>query len=157
MLSAFAQPDLSSKFEKGDEAPLFGAKDQYQKEVKSEELLENGAVVLLFYRGAWCPVCKKHLSRLQDSLQLVLDKGASVVVVTPEQPEYIEKMVSKTGATYSILHDEDYKIMDSFGVKFEVIKENVPKFFNYTRNGTRRSNGNEDDVLPVPALSLIHI
>ncbi|HMK25255.1 MAG TPA: redoxin domain-containing protein, partial [Chitinophagaceae bacterium] len=56
-------------------APDFRAKDQHGTEIRLKDLLKKGKVILVFYRGEWCPYCNKELSRLQDSLQLIKDKG----------------------------------------------------------------------------------
>ena len=61
----------------GAEVSMFTAKDQFGNNYKLSEALEKGPVVLLFYRGQWCPVCNKHLSQLQDSLQLIYNKVTS--------------------------------------------------------------------------------
>jgi cytochrome oxidase Cu insertion factor (SCO1/SenC/PrrC family) len=67
----------------GEEAPDFSGVDQYSQEVSLGDMLEEGEVVLIFYRGDWCPVCTRYLKRFQDSLQLIVDAGAQVVAVTP--------------------------------------------------------------------------
>ncbi len=139
----------------GDPAPTIKGVDQNGEVFDSENILDNGPVLLIFYRGAWCGICKKHLSAVQDSLQLLLDKGVSVVVVTPEHSESIQKMVKKTKATFSIIHDEKYKIMDAYGVSYKIGKETVPRSYSFVLNNTREVNGNTDDILPVPATFLI--
>ena len=87
-------------------APDFRAKDQHGTEIHLKDLLKQGKVVLVFYRGQWCPYCNRELSRLQDSLYLIKDKGATLIAVGPEQPENVTKTVEKTKAEYSILYDE---------------------------------------------------
>src|ERR1700737_382895 len=52
-------------------APDFKLKDQDGKDVSLRELKKKGPVVIVFYRGNWCPYCNKYLQRLQDSLQLI--------------------------------------------------------------------------------------
>src|SRR5690348_16035733 len=58
-------------------APDFKGTDQNGNTVRLKDLIKKGDVVLVFYRGQWCPFCNRYLSKLQDSLQLILDKGAS--------------------------------------------------------------------------------
>ncbi len=100
----FAQTGLKN----GDNAPMFIAKDNAGKTVDLKALLKtHKAVVLFFYRGQWCPYCNKQISHLQDSLQLLTDKGAYVVGITPETDENIGKTVGKTKASFSLVHDED--------------------------------------------------
>ena len=140
----------------GDTAPLFEGKDQNGKLVSLSESLEKSeSTVLIFYRGAWCPYCKKHMAALQENLQEILDKGSSVIVVTPEKAESIEKMISKTEATFSIIHDEEYKIMDAYDLSFKIDKETVPRFYKFVLNATREANENEEDILPIPATYVI--
>jgi peroxiredoxin len=55
-------------------APDFKGKDQHGKEIRLKDVLKEGKVVLVFYRGQWCPYCNKELSRLQDSLGLIKKK-----------------------------------------------------------------------------------
>src|SRR5689334_3030847 len=68
-------------------APDFKAKDQHGQEIRLKELLKKGKVVLVFYRGYWCPYCNKELSHLQDSLSLITEKGATLVAIAAEKPE----------------------------------------------------------------------
>ena len=114
-------------------APDFKGKDQDGNEIRLKDLLKKGKVVLVFYRGQWCPYCNKALSRLQDSLQFIIDKGASLVAVSPEKPENVKLMVEKTKASYPVLHDEGLKIMKAYDVEFEM-EENtsIMNAFDFT-------------------------
>jgi peroxiredoxin len=136
-------------------APDFTAKDQNGNEIRLKDLLKKGKVVLIFYRGYWCPYCNKYLSKLEDSLQLIKDKGATVVAITPELPENVNKTIEKTKAEYSILYDEDLKIMKAYDVEFEV-PENV--LTRYRNSGIKidENNGKKNgNYLPVPATYVI--
>jgi peroxiredoxin len=81
-------------------APDFKAIDQYGNEIRLKDVLKDSAVVLIFYRGQWCPYCNKQLKKLEDSLQLIKEKGARLIAITPEKPEYISKTIEKTKASY---------------------------------------------------------
>ncbi|WP_053405483.1 peroxiredoxin-like family protein [Persicobacter sp. CCB-QB2] len=150
-LFIFAQGGLKV----GDSAPSFSATDQNGKLIRSEDVLAKGDMVLVFYRGTWCPHCRRHISNLQKDLLQITEKGANVVVVTPEQPEFIEKMVKKSGATFSILHDTSYKIMLDYKVAFKLGREIVPASFKQMQKNARKHNGNLEDMLPVPATYII--
>jgi peroxiredoxin len=136
-------------------APDFKAKDQNGKEIRLKDLLKSGKVVLIFYRGQWCPYCNKFLKKLEDSLQLIKDKGATVVAVTPELPENIKKTISKTTAEYSILYDEDLKIMKAYDVEYEVPENTLTRYRNSgikLEENNGKKNGN---YLPIPATYII--
>jgi peroxiredoxin len=135
-------------------APDFKAKDQNGVEVKLKDLLKKGKVVLVFYRGYWCPYCNRELKRLEDSLQFIKDKGATVIAVTPEIPENVKKTIDQTKAEFSILYDEGLKIMKAYEVEFEVPENTVTRYRN-TGLDLEKINGKDWKYLPVPAVYII--
>jgi len=149
-----AGQDSISTLQVGDIAPDFHGIDQSEDTVNLRESLKNGPVVLIFFRGSWCYYCNRHISKFQDSLEYVLDKGASVIAVSPQIPEYNHKTIRKTGATFSIIHDKGYQIMDSYSVSFIVDEKIVNKYRRFGRH-IDRANANEDYILPVPATFII--
>jgi peroxiredoxin len=135
-------------------APDFKAKDQHGEEIRLKDLLKKGKVVLVFYRGQWCPYCNKELQKLEDSLQLIKDKGATLIAVTPEKPESILTTIEKTKATYSILHDEGLKIMKAYDVAYEVPENTITRYRNAGLD-IEKNNGTNGKFLPVPAIYVI--
>jgi hypothetical protein len=47
--------DPSTAVQPGQTLPSFSLPNATGKTVSSDELLANGPLILLFYRGAWCP------------------------------------------------------------------------------------------------------
>lgn len=137
-----------------DTAPEFTAKDQDGKDISLSEVLKKGKVVLVFYRGQWCPYCNKELKNLEDSLSLITSKGATVLAITPEQPTYVDKTIEKTRATYSILTDEHLKIMKAYDVAFALDPSTVEKYKTYGIDFSL-ANGDNGANLPVPAVYII--
>ncbi|MBI5371319.1 MAG: AhpC/TSA family protein [Sphingobacteriales bacterium] len=138
----------------GSKAPDFKAKDQEGKEVRLKDLLKKGKVVLVFYRGYWCPYCNRELSRLQDSLSLITAKGANVVAVSPEKPENVSQTVEKTKASYPVLYDEGLKIMKGYEVEYEM-EENTLARYRSSGLDIEKNNGPNGKYLPVPAVYII--
>lgn len=137
-----------------DKAPGFSAKDQAGKTVSLNEQLKTGAVVLLFYRGQWCPYCNRQLKNLEDSLSLITARGATLIAVTPEKPENINKTIEKTKVTYPVLFDDGLKIMKSYDVAFAVDPDVIKKYKGYGIDFSE-VNGNNGAQLPVPAVYII--
>jgi len=136
-------------------APDFKAVDQYGNEIRLKDVLKDSIVVLIFYRGEWCPYCNKQLKKLEDSLQLIKNKGARLIAVTPEKPEYISKTIEKTKASYHLLYDKEMKIMKAYGVAFQVDDKSVSRYKNADID-LLNANGQKDKAfLPVPATYII--
>jgi peroxiredoxin len=138
----------------GDVAPPIDALDQNGNKVTLQESLKKGDVVLVFYRGQWCPYCNKQLSKISDSLSFIKAKGASVFTITPETNENIKKTISKTKATYPILEDKGLAIMKSYKVSFEVDENTITKYKKYGIDFTK-ANGENGANLPVPATYIV--
>jgi peroxiredoxin len=135
-------------------APDFIAKDENGAVFHLKSNLTKGPVLLVFYRGQWCPYCNKELKALEDSLTLIVRKGATLVAVTPELQENVSKTIAKTGATYPILHDEGLKIMKSYDVAYEVDSTWTARYLKFGVD-VARNNGSNGNNLPVPAIYII--
>lgn len=140
----------------GDKAPLFIGKTSKGDSLHLQEILQDEKLVLVFYRGVWCPYCNKHLAELQKDIQLINAKDAKVVLITPEQPEFANKANEKANGDFAIISDSNYEIMKAYGVDFKISEETVTSFYNFVLKNTREANGNEEDILPVPATIIIN-
>ncbi len=138
----------------GDDAPAFTATNQDGTSVDLKELLKKGEVVIVFYRGQWCPFCNKQLSKLNDSLSFITDKGASLLAITPETGDNIKTTIEKTKAAYSILEDKNMAIMKSYKVSFAVDEKTIERYKNYGIDFDK-ANGSNGANLPVPATYII--
>ena len=139
---------------KGDKAPTFILKDVDGKEVSSDKLLAEQEIVVIFYRGEWCPYCNKHMSQLQDALERIAEMGASVVAIAPELPKYIDQTIKKSKASFSIISDTSHVIMDAWNVSFRLDDKTFKRYQGFGIN-LERASGNDDRILPVPATYII--
>ena len=139
----------------GTKAPLFSTIDADSSTFKLAEALKIGPIVIIFYRGHWCPVCNKHLSQIQDSLSLIMEKGATVIAVSPEKPEYLEKMEEKTGAKFRLLYDKDYKISDAYDVTFLPDTKQIVLYNTMLNAKLKESHSEDRQRLPIPATYII--
>jgi peroxiredoxin len=136
-------------------APDFKLKDQSGVEVSLKELRKKGQTVLIFYRGNWCPYCNKQLKGLQDSLQLITEKGAQLIAITPETKGGIDSTVAKTGAIFPILYDEEGKLAAAYQVSFKVDEKTVNRY-KMAGIDLLKTNNQKAAVLPVPAVYIIN-
>ncbi|PJA08722.1 MAG: alkyl hydroperoxide reductase [Flavobacteriales bacterium CG_4_10_14_0_2_um_filter_32_8] len=141
--------------EVGQVVENFTATDVNNNPVSLEKTLEKGPVVLIFIRGQWCPICNRHMNTIQDSLKYIQDKGAQVVVISPEKPEFIEKTIEKSKAEFIVLYDEGQKISDYFDVTFN--PDGKTKAIYNTVLGAKLKESHTDDSerLPIPATFII--
>ena len=140
----------------GDKAPDFTGYDQKGKQVELKKLLENGPIVLFFYRGKWCPVCSRYLNNYQDSLSIITDQGFNVVAITPESIENVEQTVNLHKLTFTVIYDCQEKIMDDYKVMFDVTSDYQERILKSFTINIAENNGRDVAHLPVPATYIIN-
>ncbi len=138
----------------GDIAPAITGKDNTGKTFDLKQQLKKGDVVVVFYRGQWCPFCNKQLGQLNDSLALITAKGASVIAISPEKMENVEKTVAKSKAGFPIISDSSMAIMKAYNVNFAV-DENTQTRYKKFGIDFLEANGSNGANLPVPATYII--
>ncbi|MBE0663363.1 MAG: AhpC/TSA family protein [Bacteroidales bacterium] len=141
--------------EAGVNAPDFIATVINGNNFSLKDALTEGPVVLVFYRGHWCPVCNKHLGVLQDSLQYIQNMGAKVIAISPEKPELLAKTTEKTGADFTILYDEGYRISDAYDVTFTPGGMDRTMYNTFLGANLKEAHSDDSQRLPIPATFVI--
>ena len=147
--------DEASGLPVGAKAPDFVSIDADSASFRLSKALNDGPVVIIFYRGFWCPVCNKHLAQIQDSLSLITDRGATVVAISPEKPEYLDKMAEKSGARFMLLYDEGYKISGAYDVIFTPKKAELVIYNTALGANLKETHSDDSQRLPIPATYII--
>ncbi len=141
--------------EVGNNAPVIEAKALDGKLINSKQLLKEKEIVVIFYRGEWCPVCNRYLSNLNDSLNFILDRNAEVLVVGPETFENTEKTKEKSKGSFVLIPDTSMQIQKDFDVLFYVTKKYQGKIKTFLFTDIAENNNQEEAQLPVPATYII--
>lgn len=138
----------------GGKAPDFIVKDSEGKEVRLSEELQKGPVVLIFYRGNWCKHCNSYMSNMEDSLSMIVDAGARVIAITPEDSAYVQLTRNKTNASFQIFPDQGHKVMDMYQVSYKLGRM-MTMGMSMMGIKIKEINASGDRVLPVPATYVI--
>ena len=140
----------------GDVAPDFTLTSQYGKSFTLDERLNQGPVLLVFFRADWCGYCNNHLEEFQDNIRAVSEAGhASVLAVSPQLPSYSQELYTKYMLSFPILYDKDHSVMKKYKVFFHVTDAYNDKIKDYKGKSIEEMNGNAEPVMPVPATYLI--
>ena len=139
-----------------EKAPDVTLVDNEEKSVKLSELYKEQPLVVIFYRGNWCPACNQHLSEFSKNVSQIEEKGAKVIAITPETYENVSKTRENTGLNIPVYSDTNGEIMDAFDVDFEVTEEYEKKIQEKLDASIKETNDDEKAVLPVPATYIIN-
>lgn len=138
----------------GDQAPLFELPNAKGKTINIESYLQQGPVVLTFYRGAWCPYCNLQLKTYQVILPQIKEANANLVAVSPMTPDNSLGMEKTNSLQFEVLSDVGNKVARQFTTVFrnadapiQAMKDLGYDFFGFY--------GDDTAELPVPATFVI--
>lgn len=144
---------VEKALKQGDKAPDFVLKNAKGNEVRLKELLKKGPVILVFYRGGWCPFCNMALKGFQNILPEIQEFGANLVAVSPEKPDKSLSTKEKANLEFEVLSDPQSRVAEAYGLAFKMSQATVKR----GRYDQWLPSFNDDPrlVLPVPATYVI--
>lgn len=157
--SAPVVSDHVSKITIGTKAPDFMLPNAKGEQRRLSEMLQDGAVILSFYRGGWCPICNDQLYAYQQVLPEFEELGAQLVAVSPEKPESMQDTASRNALTFEVLSDEGNKISRLYDLIWTVPEDKRAEFSKWLDQETGKTlaefNGADNYELPIPATFII--
>jgi peroxiredoxin len=106
----------SVKLETGKLAPDFSLQSLNGDWVKLSQL-RGDKILMIFYRGHWCPFCVGHLQDIQIMLPELEKRGYQVLAVSPDDATGIQKMADRMDRPYQFLSDVDLAVTDLYGIR----------------------------------------
>ncbi|MDL2403418.1 peroxiredoxin-like family protein [Rhizobium mayense] len=107
----------------GDQAPAFRLPDPDGKVISSYDLRNGGPVLVVFYRGGWCPYCNLDLHAIQAVAQQVRSLGASIVAVSQQSAHESRSTERMNGLSFPSLVDSGGKVANAFGLRWKLSRE----------------------------------
>lgn len=138
----------------GDEAPRFTLPNASGQSVSLEDLLQNGPVIVTFYRGGWCPYCNLELRAYQRELGKIEANGTTLVAISPETPDHSLSTQEKNDLAFQVLSDVENVVARQFDLVFDM-PDYLIDVYKASGLDVAGHNGNEDWQLPKPATFII--
>ena len=114
---ALADSDILSHSPKvGSMLPDATLKDVAGQSVTLYDAIGNGAAIVTFYRGGWCPYCNLQLHAFSQRLGEIRALGAKLVAISPELPDATLTTSEKNKLEYSVLSDVENQYAERLGI-----------------------------------------
>ena len=99
-------------------------------------LAKHARVMLVFYRGDWCPHCRKQLGELQSKQADFAAKGLGLVAISVDEVPAGRALTAKLGLGFPILSDPKAEAIRAFGVFDEDTEIAWASIFVVDKDGT---------------------
>jgi peroxiredoxin len=138
----------------GDAAPDFDLPDARGGSVTLARLRRDGPVVLVFYRGAWCPYCNLQLRAFQAALEDLHATGATLVAISPQTPDKSLTLAEQAELAFPVLSDVGNAVARNYGLVFALGADDRELHSGVGIDLTA-FNGDDSWELPAPAVFVV--
>lgn len=141
---------LGAALQPGERVADFALSNQHGLVVRLAERLARGPVVLVFFRGLWCPYCRLTLEAWQESLGPLRDAGGSLLALSPQSPDACARLARTLGLQYDLLSDLGSEIAGAMRLAYP-LPADLRGFYLQLGLRLEEFNGGDASELPMPA------
>lgn len=140
----------------GEIAPRFAVQDIHGEKFGVEQKLAKGPVVLVFYRGGWCPYCNTQLRSIESKLMPgVKNAKGSLVAISVDKPDEELKTKQKNSLSFQIVSDPKAELLGKYNVRYKVPEELVATYKTKHGINLEASSGEKHHIIAVPAVYVV--
>lgn len=141
---------LENVVKPGETLPDFILPDAEGNLVFSAALLAQGPLVVVFFRGDWCPFCKTTLLALDRILPDIRAAGANLVALTLDTGDYVAADWRGLQLHFPVLSDVDGGTALQFGTIYR-LPDALRAFYQNIGIDIGLRHGDRTWFLPIPA------
>lgn len=120
-----------------------------------KDMLKKGPVVLIFYRGGWCPFCNIQLRSYEAAFSSFQVFKTNMLAISPDQLDlrYVDKPTPKL--KFPVASDSDLKVITLYNVLKKVDEDLVLKYKKDYKIDLEGASGKKHHTIAVPAIVVI--
>jgi len=139
--------------EPGSEAPAFIAREVDGATFRFDPTRLKHPVLLIFYRGGWCPYCDAHLHDLRLVVPKIVALGYQVLFLCTDRPELLYSSL-KEQVNYHLLSDSNLDAARAFGIAYRLDDASFAKMKSFGVD-LEATQGQGLHQLPVPSVFIV--
>ncbi len=145
----------------GNPAPRFSVETIDNERFDFDPRKLERPVILVSFRGGWCPFCNMHLSELRHAIPAINEMGVDVLFLSGDRSELLLASLSREtqkdieGLGYTLLSDANAQAAIALGIAFKASDRTIQGRIE-RGDDIERSSMARHGVLPVPAVFAIN-
>ena len=151
-----ATAEETSPLSAGAEAPAFTVRNADGSDFAFDPAALKRPVMLIFYRGGWCPFCNRHLAELRHVVPELENRGMDVYFLSADSPDNLASALHSEaeGLDYTLLSDARLSAAEAFGLAFRMPDAYYQRAKEFGVD-MEEASGETHHALPIPAAYLI--
>lgn len=117
--------------------------------------LKKQNIVLIFYRGGWCPFCNFQLNHYNKELSKIQNANTKVVAISVDKIDPDISISKNSDFKFSVASDPDLIALTAYNVVYKVPEDIVKKYKNSYKIDFEKSSGRKHHKIAVPAVVII--
>jgi len=138
----------------GQKIPDVHARDLDGNDVALSSLYAKGPILLVFYRGGWCPFCNSEIHALTMAFPDYQKRGVTPVAVSVDMPTKEAQLKATYAIPFPVLSDTDLGYSLSLGLIFWVGVE-ISRMYQEAGVELEKYHGNQGLFLPMAAKFIV--
>lgn len=140
----------------GSKAPDFTVKDINGEEFSTRAALQKGPLVVVFYRGGWCPYCNLQLRSLQTRVLPEISRlQATMVAISVDRVREGRATRDKEAPGLRIISDRKADLLRLYRLAYKVPDHLVRRYKEEFNIDLEASSGETHHIIAVPAVLVI--
>lgn len=109
---------MMSKLELNHAAPNFSLPTTTGENFNFSDHLEihDSWHLLIFFRGAWCPVCVQELKDLEENVSYFNEKNVHIITVSTDKLDALKEMTEEHKLSFPVLSDDKLEALKAYDV-----------------------------------------
>lgn len=153
--SIASQATATKPLEKGQKVPEVKLRELGGGDVTLESLYTQKPLVIVFFRGGWCPICTRHTQQLIRVYPQLKEAGYEMIGISPDSVESSNANVNKSSIPFPIYSDSNVQAASRFGLAFTVDDGTVNKYKGFGID-LEKASGQSHHALPIPAIYIVN-
>ncbi|MGJ1447599.1 peroxiredoxin-like family protein [Sphingobacterium spiritivorum] len=138
----------------GEKLPDFELPNVANNIISSKQLLSQGKLIIAFFRGIWCPYCNLQIRALNNQLNQVTNKNATLVAISPQSLSHNSNTATQHNLDFDVLTDKDNNYARKLGITFE-LQDFVKPYYEELGIDLAAFNANNTYELPIPSIFVV--
>ena len=155
-LNIAASAEATQPVKVGERAPAFTVRQVDGKPFHFDPNALERPVMLITFRGGWCPFCNIHLQELRHVVPELKQSGYDVLFLSADRPEILYSSLKEENQAldYTILSDAEMQASSRLGIAFRLPDAYIERL-KQNNLDLEKASGTTLHALPVPAVFIV--